>query len=305
MEAPSEFRPSGDDEGRAVDGGPGGPVDVVVLTWNDGELLDRAVASVHASTGVEVRLVVVDNGSWPPARVEGPATVIRNEFNRGVAAGRNQGIAAASAPMVCLLDSDAELRPGALGRLVAELVETDAALVVPVFEGQAPEASAGLAPSLGRKVARVLGRSASYAPAREASSLEGSAGSWPVEFGIGACQLFRRRWWEEVDGIDESFFYGPEDVDFCLRILDAGGAVRQVAGAPVHHPPRRRHRRPINAAGLRHAWAVGRYLVRHRRRLGRRSPVVIPGGERARASAARASAARRSTMSGDRGQRST
>jgi GT2 family glycosyltransferase len=91
--------------------------------------------------------------------------------------------------------------------------------------------------------------------------------SWPVEFGIGACQVFHRFRWEAVGGIDETFFYGPEDVDFCLRLIDAGGEVRQVAGAPVVHPPRRRHRKPINAAGLRHASAIARYLVRHRKRL--------------------------------------
>ncbi|MGF1599971.1 MAG: glycosyltransferase family 2 protein [Acidimicrobiales bacterium] len=240
------------------------PVDVVILTWNDGELLDRAVASCRASVGVDVRLIIVDNGSSPPAEVDGPVTLIRNDVNRGVAAGRNQGIAAGTSPFVCLLDSDAELRPGSLARLVDELASTGAALVVPVFEDQAPEASAGRAPNAGRKVARMLGRSGRYAPS---PGRHPGAGSWPVEFGIGACQVFHRAGWSEVGGIDESFFYGPEDVDFCLRILDAGGTVRQVAAAPVLHPPRRRHRRPVDTAGLRHGWAIVRYLVRHRRRL--------------------------------------
>jgi GT2 family glycosyltransferase len=251
-----------------------GPVDVVILTWDDGELLDRAVASCRTSTGVEVNVIVVDNGSSPPARVDDPATVLRNPTNRGVAAGRNQGIAAGSAPFVCLLDSDAELRPDSLACLMEELIGSDATLVVPVFEDQAPEASAGRAPTLGRKVQRVVGRSAHYAPYQPDQAVPaGRSQSWLVEFGIGACQVFRRQSWEQVGGIDESFFYGPEDVDFCLRLLDAGGTIRQVAGASVLHPPRRRHRRPIDAAGLRHGWAVARYLIRHRRRL---HPLPLP-----------------------------
>lgn len=243
-------------------------VDVVILTWNDGPLLARAIASCQGSLGVVVNVIVVDNGSDPPAEVPDGVTLLRNERNVGVAAGRNQGIAAGRADVVCLLDSDAELSPGALRRLVDELVATGAGLVVPVFAGQAPEASAGRAPDLARKLSRMAGRTATYEPSpHPVTAMDG--GSWPVEFGIGACQVFHRHWWEAAGGIDEAFFYGPEDVDFCLRLLDLGAEIRQVAGAPVIHPARRRHRRPVDLAGLRHGTAVLRYAIRHRRRLSR------------------------------------
>ena len=247
-------------------------VDVVILTWNDGELLTRAIESTLSSVGVAPEVTVVDNGSEPPAAVPPGVRLIRNERNAGVAAGRNQGIAAGSAPIVCLLDSDAELTPTALSTLVQELTASAADLVVPVFDGQPPEASAGRAPTLGRKLQRMTGRTAVYRPSdgQAAVATVDRPRSWPVEFGIGACQVFRRERWEAVGGIDESFFYGPEDVDFCLRLIDDGGEIRQVAGAPVLHPPRRRHRKPVNAAGLRHAGAIVRYLIRHRRRLYRR-----------------------------------
>lgn len=236
----------------------------MILTWNDGDLLAKAIDSALASEGVDPSVIVVDNGSDPPATTPAAVRLLRNEANAGVAAGRNQGIAAGTSPLVCLLDSDAELTPTALRTLVDELTTTGADLVVPVFDGQAPEASAGMAPTLGRKVLRMAGRTAHYRPT---FGVEADDRSWPVEFGIGACQVFQRDRWEAVDGIDESFFYGPEDVDFCLRLIDAGGEVRQVAGAPVVHPPRRRHRKPVTAAGLRHAGAIGRYLLRHRKRL--------------------------------------
>lgn len=254
-------------------------VDVVILTWNDGPLLDAALASVAASEGVDARVVVVDNGSEPPAAVPDGITLIRLPENRGVAAGRNIGIRAGSADLVCLLDSDAELGPRSLRNLVDGLEGAGAEVAVPCFTAQAPTASAGAAPDLADKARRVLGRTAEYrplgAPAPNAvpvgagsfagpGVLEADPGWWPVDFGIGACQLFRRSAWEAVGGIDEAFFYGPEDVDFCLRIKQAGGLVVQVAGEPVHHPPRRIHRRPINRRGLAHAWAVARYYHRHR-----------------------------------------
>jgi GT2 family glycosyltransferase len=85
-----------------------------------------------------------------------------------------------------------------------------------------------------------------------------------VDFAIGACQLFRRSAWEEVGGIDESYFYGPEDVDFCLRLRRRNFRIVQVADALCDHPPRRRNRRLLTIRGLRHAGAVTRYLIRRR-----------------------------------------
>jgi GT2 family glycosyltransferase len=238
-------------------------IDVVILTWNDGPLLDAAARSVAASEGVDARLVVVDNGSDPPASVDVPgATIVRNDVNRGVAAGRNQGVAHGDAPLVCFLDSDAVVAPHSLAALVAPFAEADIGITVPVFDGQAPEASAGRAPTLLTKISRVSGRRAEYDPAPGGTTGE----RWSeVEFGIGACQVFRRTVFDEVGGLDESFFYGPEDVDFCLRARALGWRTVQVDGANVQHPPRRAFRRPLTLRGARHGWAVARYLVRHRR----------------------------------------
>lgn len=236
-------------------------LDVVILTWNDGALLDQAVRSVTASLGVRANLIVVDNGSTPPARVDvAGAVVLRNEENQGVASGRNQGVSAGGSEIVCFLDSDAELAPRSLECLVEALSsDPTIGLAAPVFEGQRPEHSGGRAPTLWRKVQRVVGATGSYATVGEARD-----GIWDVDFAIGACQVFRRSAFDTVGGLDEGYFYGPEDVDFCLRLRRAGWRVVQVADADVRHPPRRRHRRVISRGGARHAWAVLRHHWRHR-----------------------------------------
>lgn len=238
-------------------------IDVVILTWNDGALLDDAIASVDNSLDVSTNIYVVDNGSDPAAVVPAHVHLIRSEHNLGVAGGRNRGIAAGSAPYVLILDSDAALQPRSLQRLLEPIV-TDAsiAMTVPVFADQQPEESAGRAPTLRRKTDRVLNRTNTY----EAVTRSGDARSWDVDFGIGACQLFPRTAWEAVGGIDESYFYGPEDVDFCLRVQDDVGRVVQVADAVVDHPPRRIHRGLATKGGMAHAWAVTRFLWRHRDR---------------------------------------
>jgi hypothetical protein len=238
-------------------------VDVVILTWNDGELLDAAVRSALDSDGVGVRVTVVDNGSSPPATVPDDPRVrlVRNQANRGVAAGRNQGIAVGEASLVCVLDSDARLHRTSLRVLAGALLGDDAVgLVSPVFDGQTASASGGRAPTLLVKSQRALGVRSTYRPTRRRHPA-----GLDVDFTIGACQLFRRAAWTAEGGLDESFFYGPEDVEFCLRLRRAGWRVLQVPEAGCHHPPRRRNRRLLTGAGMRHGLAVARHLWRQHR----------------------------------------
>ncbi len=237
-------------------------VDVVILTWNDGPLLDHAIASALGSVGVDVHVTVVDNGSVPAVEIAGERlSLLSNSTNRGVAAARNQGTTAGDAPFVCLLDSDARLEPECLRTLVDAITSgADIALAAPVFVGQSPSQSGGAAPTLSRKVGRVLGVTSSYEDPRP----DDQVASWDVDFVIGACQVFRRDAFNLVHGIDERYHYGPEDVDFCLRLRRAGLRVLQVEGARCHHPPRRRNRAIMTARGARHAVAVARHLWRHR-----------------------------------------
>jgi hypothetical protein len=236
-------------------------VDVVILTWNDGELLQRAVDSANADRDVPTRVFVIDNASeGPPLLMPDPdLTQVRNPSNRGVAAARNQGAALGEAPYLLLLDSDAELEPGCLSSLAAVLdADPTIALAAPVFSDQAPEASGGQAPGLTRKLARGLGLTASYRGVRRGAD----APFWDVDFVIGACQLVRRSAWDAVGGLDESYFYGPEDLDFCLRLAATGGRLVQVRDAHCHHPPRRRNRSLFRPGGVRHARALLRHYAR-------------------------------------------
>jgi GT2 family glycosyltransferase len=238
-------------------------VDVVILGWNDGDLLDAAVDSALSSEGVEVKVLVVDNGSDEPVRLapDRRIRVVRNEENLGVAGGRNQGIRFTDAPFICLLDSDARLHPGTLATLLGPMLEDPrVGVTAPVFTDQLPEASAGCAPTIHRKAARAFNLTNTYRAARRGPGQS----SWDVEFAIGACQFVRREAFETVMGLDDRYLFGPEDVDFCLRLRYRGWRVVQVSDARCDHPPRRAHRRLLTRRGLAHASALARHYQRHR-----------------------------------------
>jgi glycosyltransferase involved in cell wall biosynthesis len=101
-------------------------VTVLVPCFNDGRLLPQTLASLDDS--IEYELVVVDDCSDDPetqrvlAELEARGThVLHHTENRGVAAARNTGLAATSAPFVFALDADDLAVRGALPAMVDTL----------------------------------------------------------------------------------------------------------------------------------------------------------------------------------------
>jgi glycosyltransferase involved in cell wall biosynthesis len=100
-------------------------VSVVIPTFNRLQLLGASVDSALSQTGVEVDVVVVDDGStdgtenWLAQAYGGmPVQLLRNAGLKGPAGGRNTGLQAASGDFVALLDSDDRFLPGHLSAAV-------------------------------------------------------------------------------------------------------------------------------------------------------------------------------------------
>jgi glycosyltransferase involved in cell wall biosynthesis len=99
-------------------------VSVVIPTRDRAELLRAAVASALDQRGVEVELIVVDDGSGAAAREEIAAVaeaderirLLRHEHSVGVALARNAGVAAAHGEWIAFLDDDDLWSPEKLAR---------------------------------------------------------------------------------------------------------------------------------------------------------------------------------------------
>ena len=95
---------------------------VIVPVRDGGEGFDRCLRGLRASKGAKFELIVVDDGSKDGSaqRAEAAgARVIRSEVARGPAWARNQGAAAARAPIIFFLDADVVVHPDALRRALA------------------------------------------------------------------------------------------------------------------------------------------------------------------------------------------
>jgi len=108
-------------------------VDVVIPFFNAAGTLDATIQSALAQTGVELDIVLVDDGSSDGslAIAKGfcPAVRVFTGPNRGVSAARNRGMAETKSEWIIFLDADDLLVPGTISKRL-EAAETSNADVV-------------------------------------------------------------------------------------------------------------------------------------------------------------------------------
>jgi hypothetical protein len=264
---------------------------IVILTWNSQEVVADCLSSLAPGlTQYPFEVVVVDNASsdrtlaiiqerYPWARI------VKNQVNRGVAPARNQGIQIARGEYIILLDDDTMVQPGALDHLITYLEEhREAGLCGPQlidFAGNL-HLSCRLFPTLLDKLVRRL-------PFRFARNLTRAVemADWDhatireVDYMIGACQVIRKAALAEVGLLDEHIFYGPEDVDLCLRLHKSGWSIVYNPEAVVMHQERRVTRSLFSFLGYKHLRGLLYYFRKHgycfsRRRLYAQFPTRPP-----------------------------
>jgi len=217
-------------------------VDVVVVAHNAGPLLERCIASAAGQVPPQ-RVLVIDaqsrDGSVEAAAAAYPGIRVQAAENRGFAASNNLGIAGTSGEYVLLLNPDAELRPGAVGRLVAAAQERPRAAVVGAKvrnpDGSLQANQAGRFPSLAQVIALRLWRAWQRLRGNSAMSPRDFDRTRERDWVTGACMLVRRAAIEDAGPMDDAFFLYYEDVEWCHRMRDHGWVVLQEPDAEIVH----------------------------------------------------------------------
>ncbi len=261
----------------------------VVLSWNGRE---DTLACLESLRGVET--VVVDNGSE-----DGSVEAVREAFpdveliatgvNLGYAGGNNVGIRRAlraGADWVVLVNNDATVAPGLVEEVEAVATRHPAAGVLAgkVYVAEPPDvlwfAGGRFDPRLGYS-GRVRGGGE-----RDEGQYDTEV---DVDWGTGALLAVSREAIDRVGLLDEELFAYVEDVDWCLRIRDAGLRVVFAPGLRAWHRVsastggaasttslyyhcrnllavcERRRPLPRGATGLRRAVVVGTHLLQSMR----------------------------------------
>ena len=230
---------------------------VVILNWNGEHTLRQFLPSVIQYTQLpNVEIVVADNGSTDASldylRTQ-PVRVITLEQNYGFAEGYNRAIAQVDAEYTVLLNSDVEVTPHWLDKMLEYMdahPETLAAQPkvlswhskqkfdkgeVPAIRFEHAGAAGGMMDMLGYPYCR--GRLMTY--------LEEDYGQYdnlaPIFWATGACLLIRTHIYKELGGLDANFFAHQEEIDLCWRIhnryrlSDSGASIILYPYSTVYH----------------------------------------------------------------------
>jgi hypothetical protein len=221
---------------------------VVVLSWNTRALTLGCLRALAAETPRHAReVLVVDNGSADGSAdaiaAEFPQVVLlRNAHNAGYAEGNNQGARQAQGEFLALLNSDTEVRPGALDQLVDFLrAHADYGAVAPRLcspDGSVQPACMrfpGLLTALCFDT--VFGRiwPGTLVERRYRMRDFDHRHSRDVDQPPGACFVLRRDEYLAQGGLDPELFLFFNDVDLCRRLWRAGRRIRYLAESEVLH----------------------------------------------------------------------
>lgn len=211
---------------------------IIVLNWNNYEDTAACLESLKGVEYPNYRVIVVDNGSTDGSadRLQdehGWCEFIFNKINRGFPGGVNVGIRAAQnddVDYVLLLNNDAVIDANALQKMVSVGESSDD---VGIISSKILYYDENIIHDAGRKFNfRTLEHENPHKGKPESSL----TGTHEVEGISGCCMMIKG---EVIDHIgilnEELFFFGGEDVDYCLRARDSGWRIIVQLDAPVRH----------------------------------------------------------------------
>lgn len=185
-------------------------VTALVINYDAGDLLERAVQSLVATDYPNLEVRVVDNAS--PARnrdvldrVAARVPVVRNPSNLGFGRACNEAARQVDGAYMVFLNPDVVVTQGWLAPLVVAFeADPHIAIASPttLHADEPPPAETGLS----------------------------DTASVP-----GCSLMIRRRAWDELGGFDDAFFLYWEDTDLCWRAWSAGWRVVESFDSLVYH----------------------------------------------------------------------
>lgn len=220
---------------------------IVIVNWNSKDLLRQCLLAVQRyASELAPQIVVVDGGSY-----DGCGEMLASDFphvefvqskeNVGFGRANNLGFERVTGEALLLLNPDAEVLPGALQLMLAELQNNvDAGIVGPrlLNSDHSLQTSIQALPRPLRQafdselLRQLLWPLKLWAPPTGFVP----KGVIEVEATSGACMLLWSQTYREVGGFSHQYFMYAEDMDLCLEVSRTGRRIYHVPGAKlVHH----------------------------------------------------------------------
>jgi GT2 family glycosyltransferase len=214
-------------------------VSVVVCAYNAASTLPECLESLMRLDYPDYEVILVDDGSrdsTPRIAADFPQIRYVRQENRGLSVARNVGAERSSGEIIAYTDADCVADEDWLRCLVQSMRD----------QGTAAIGGPNITPASD-------GWSAHCVAASPGNPSHVMFDDRHAEHVPGCNMAFRRETIFELGGFDPQFRAAGDDVDFCWRLLDQGGAIGYAAGAFVWH-----HRRQTVGAYLKQQIGYGR-----------------------------------------------
>ncbi len=208
---------------------------VIIVNYDGGAFLQKAVDSLKAQTFSDFELILVDNASsdGSAGRVDlsglPSAQLICNSENTGFAAANNLAASQAAGQWLVMLNPDSVADPGWLAALAGAVAAHPGCASFTSAQFRLGEP--GILDGAGDAYF-VFGIPWRGGFGRPASELPGPGWCFSA---CGASSMYSARHYREAGGLDERFFCYCEDVDLGFRLQLMGHDCRFVPGAIIHH----------------------------------------------------------------------
>ncbi len=237
-------------------------ISIIIVNYNTINLLRDCLGSLMHSEGRSCEVIVVDNasvdGSAEMVEKEFPSVILlRNQDNGGFSKANNQGIRRAKSTCFLLLNPDTIVRAGAIaamaeflgshvtvGAVTCKLLNADGTIQASISNRPGPVLLFFRLVGVSRLVSgdrarRWLSRTGGFFLGKTIRSYlapyTARNSPFEVENISGACLMLRREAVEQIGFLDEEFFMYFEDMDYCLRLQNAGWKMYYLPQGEIIH----------------------------------------------------------------------
>jgi GT2 family glycosyltransferase len=221
---------------------------IIIINWNTCDITRDCLRSLREKvSGIPHEVIVVDNASSDQSvemiRREFPAVrLIENDENLGFGRANNQAMRVARGQYFFLLNSDTLALDDSIQRLV-DFIERDRQIGIAgcklLFEDLSLQGSCSRFTSIRVALLEDLMLYKFLSRRRQGELLLG--GYWAhdhardVDAVWGAAMMVRREVFEQTGGFDERIFMYGEDLEWCMRVRDAGWRITFTPDCRIVH----------------------------------------------------------------------
>jgi len=229
-------------------------VSIIVLNRNGLVHLERLFDNFGFFTNYDnFEVIVVDNGSVDGSvdfleslSVDFSLNIIKNEVNKSFSEANNQAVDFCNGDYVLLLNNDMEPTFGWLNEMVGTMLYNDnvgavgAKLIYPYYYDRISNDKSFTIQHVGVKFEEVIDKDYLYGPYHEniinPKIFEKNLNITSQCIAVTAASvLIKKSIYKELGGLDESYIYGYEDVDFMLKLNQKGYRTLYCGSALLFH----------------------------------------------------------------------